>query len=156
MSGSIQFPMPEPRSRASITGWRIATRNIRISDWAAAHRGSTLYHFNKPRVRSNGVNSNARAAPIRLRRTRLTFLADNQSTAPVHRHSTPGSISGHVLLLLASLRRTSWRLACPPSNTDSRTRVRHQPPIFVRASFAPEQRQGPLIDPDQVQSMVCK
>jgi hypothetical protein len=57
MSGSIRFPRPEPRSRASITGWRITTLNARIPAWATAHRGSTLHHFNKPSVRSNGVNS---------------------------------------------------------------------------------------------------
>ena len=25
--------------------------------WAIAHHGSTLHHFNQPRIRSNGVNS---------------------------------------------------------------------------------------------------
>ena len=52
-----RFMTPEPRSHGSITGWRITTLNTRIPGWAIAHRESTLHHFNKPRVRSNGVNS---------------------------------------------------------------------------------------------------
>jgi hypothetical protein len=40
----------------------------RIPVWATAHRGSRLHHFFKPRVRSNGVNSNGkgRAAALAL------------------------------------------------------------------------------------------
>jgi len=53
-----RFMTPEPRSHGSITGWRITTLNTRIPGWAIAHRESTLHHFNKPRVRSNGGNSN--------------------------------------------------------------------------------------------------
>jgi hypothetical protein len=36
------------------------------------------------------------------------------------------------------------------------TKVRYQPPIFLRAHFAPEQRQRSLIDPDQAQLMLCE
>jgi transposase InsO family protein len=57
ISTSIRFPTPESRSRASIAGWRITTQNTRIPGWATARRGRTLHHFNKPHVRSNGVNS---------------------------------------------------------------------------------------------------
>jgi hypothetical protein len=46
----IRFPTPEPRSRASITG-----SNTRIPGWAIAHR---MHHFNRPRVRCNGIISN--------------------------------------------------------------------------------------------------
>src|ERR1700722_16276340 len=66
MSASIRFPTPEPRSRASITGWRITTLNTRIPGWAIAHPGSTLHRFNKPRVRSNGVNSSATLERLKL------------------------------------------------------------------------------------------
>jgi transposase InsO family protein len=56
----VSFPTLEPRSHGSITGWRIIARNAHIPVWATAHRGGTLHHFNQPRVRSSGVNSNDR------------------------------------------------------------------------------------------------
>jgi hypothetical protein len=50
--------LPDARiALARIDHWRITTLNTRIPGWAIAHRESTLHHFNKPRVRSNRVNS---------------------------------------------------------------------------------------------------
>jgi hypothetical protein len=59
MSGSIRFPRPGPRFQGSTIRWSTTTVNTRILAWATAHRGSTLHHFNKPRVRSNEGNSTA-------------------------------------------------------------------------------------------------
>jgi transposase InsO family protein len=51
-------PLPDARTALSrIDHWMEDYKNTRIPGWATAHRESTLRHFNKPRVRSNGVNS---------------------------------------------------------------------------------------------------
>ena len=45
VSVSIRFRTPKPRSRQSITGWKITSLNTRIPGRASAHRDNTLHHF---------------------------------------------------------------------------------------------------------------